>query len=62
MKILVMGAGVIGVTTVYQLLRDGHEVVVGDRRASASEETSAGNADLIADRKPAVDLAGMTLR
>ncbi len=27
MKILIMGAGVIGVTTAYQLLKDGHEVV-----------------------------------
>ena len=26
MKVLVMGAGVIGVTTAYQLLKDGHEV------------------------------------
>jgi D-amino-acid dehydrogenase len=48
MKILVMGAGVIGVTTAYQLLKDGHEVVVVERRESAGEETSAGNAGLIA--------------
>ena len=48
MKILVMGAGVIGVTTAYQLLQDGHEVVVVERCESAGEETSAGNAGLIA--------------
>ncbi|MCH8138488.1 MAG: D-amino acid dehydrogenase [Proteobacteria bacterium] len=48
MKILVMGAGVIGVTTAYQLLKDGHEVAVVERRESAGEETSAGNAGLIA--------------
>lgn len=48
MKILVMGAGVIGVTTAYQLLEDGHEVVVVERCDSAGEETSAGNAGLIA--------------
>jgi len=48
MKILVMGAGVIGVTTAYQLLKDGHEVAVVEQRAAAGEETSAGNAGLIA--------------
>ncbi len=62
MKILVMGAGVIGVTIAYQLLKDGHEVAVVEQRESAGEETSAGNAGLIAGRKPAVDLAGMSLR
>jgi D-amino-acid dehydrogenase len=48
MKILVMGAGVIGVTTAYQLLKDGHEVAVVERLERAGEETSAGNAGLIA--------------
>lgn len=48
MKILVMGAGVIGVTTAYELLKDGHEVAVVESHASAGEETSAGNAGLIA--------------
>ncbi len=48
MKVLVMGAGVIGVTTAYQLLKDGHEVAVVEQRESAGEETSAGNAGLIA--------------
>ena len=48
MKILVMGAGVIGVTTAYQLLKDGHEVAVVEQREAAGEETSAGNAGLIA--------------
>ncbi len=37
MKILVMGAGVIGVTTAYQLLKDGHEVAVVESRESARE-------------------------
>ncbi len=48
MKILVMGAGVIGVTTAYQLLKDGHQVAVVEQREAAGEETSAGNAGLIA--------------
>ena len=47
MKILVLGAGVIGVTTAYQLLKDGHEVAVVEQRESAGEETSAGNAVFI---------------
>jgi len=35
MKILVMGAGVIGVTTAYYLARDGHEVIVVDQHDQA---------------------------
>ena len=31
MRIVVLGAGVIGVTTAYELARDGHEVIVVDR-------------------------------
>ena len=31
MKVLVMGAGIAGVTTAYELNRDGHEVTVIDR-------------------------------
>ena len=52
MKILVMGAGVIGVKTAYQLLKDGHEVAVVEQRENAGEGTSAATAEL----------AGMTLR
>jgi D-amino-acid dehydrogenase len=48
MRVLVMGAGVVGVTTAYQLLKDGHEVVVVDRRESAGLETSWGNAGMVA--------------
>ena len=48
MKILVMGAGVIGVTAAYYLAREGHEVTVVDRQAGAAEETSFANAGLVA--------------
>ena len=48
MKVLVLGAGLMGVTTAYRLLKDGHEVTVIERNASAAEETSANNAGLIA--------------
>src|SRR5512137_1329573 len=48
MKITVLGAGVVGVTTAYQLAKDGHEVTVIDRQKLAANETSFGNAGMIA--------------
>jgi D-amino-acid dehydrogenase len=48
MRVAVIGAGVIGVTTAYELLRDGHEVTVVDRRQEAASETSYGNAGMVA--------------
>ena len=48
MKIAIIGAGIIGVTTAYELAVDGHEVHVFERRASACEETSFANAGVIA--------------
>lgn len=44
MKIIVLGAGVIGVTTAYQLARQGHEVTVVDRQPGPARETSFANA------------------
>ena len=44
MKVLVLGAGVIGTTTAYYLHKAGHEVVVVDRQPGAAMETSFGNA------------------
>lgn len=43
MKVLVLGAGVIGATTAYWLARDGHEVTVLDRQAGPGLETSFAN-------------------
>ncbi len=40
MKIAVIGAGIIGVTTAFELGRDGHDVTVFERRSAAAEETS----------------------
>jgi glycine/D-amino acid oxidase-like deaminating enzyme len=40
MKILVLGAGVVGTTTAYFLAKDGHEVEVIDRQDKAAMETS----------------------
>src|SRR5215470_17924059 len=48
MRVLVMGGGVVGVTTAYQLQKDGHEVVLLERRSDVAEETSWGNAGMIA--------------
>jgi glycine/D-amino acid oxidase-like deaminating enzyme len=43
-KVLVLGAGVIGVTTAYYLAADGHEVTVVDRQPGPGLETSFANA------------------
>src|SRR5271163_3339147 len=48
MRILIMGGGVVGVTTAYQLLKDGHEVVLLERQNGVARETSWGNAGMIA--------------
>jgi D-amino-acid dehydrogenase len=48
MRVAVIGAGIVGVTTAFELAVDGHEVTVFDRRASAAEETSFANAGVIA--------------
>ena len=48
MKIAVIGAGIIGVTTAYELSADGHQVTVFERRGSVAAETSFANAGVIA--------------
>ena len=47
MKILVLGAGVVGTTAAYTLARDGHEVTVVERHAGAALGTSYSNAGLV---------------
>ncbi len=44
MKVIVLGAGVVGVTSAYQLAKAGHEVVVIDRQPGPALETSFANA------------------
>ncbi|MES2988282.1 MAG: D-amino acid dehydrogenase [Pseudomonadota bacterium] len=44
MRIVVLGAGVVGVTAAHYLQRAGHEVVVVDRQKGAALETSFANA------------------
>src|SRR5260370_13214522 len=48
MKAVVIGAGVVGVTTAYYLARNGHEVTVVERESEVATVASAGNAGLIA--------------
>jgi D-amino-acid dehydrogenase len=43
MKVIVLGAGLLGVTSAYFLRQQGHEVTVVDRQASAAAETSFAN-------------------
>jgi len=43
MKVLVLGAGVIGTTTAWYLRAAGHDVTVVDRQDSAAQETSFAN-------------------
>ena len=43
MKVIVMGAGIIGVSTAWYLLDEGHEVTVIDRQPEAALETSFAN-------------------
>jgi D-amino-acid dehydrogenase len=46
--VAVLGAGVVGVATAFELLRDGHEVTILDRRPEPASETSYANAGMIA--------------
>lgn len=48
MRVAVIGAGIIGITTAYELAADGHEVTVIERRSAAAEETSFANAGVVA--------------
>lgn len=48
MKLAVIGAGVIGVTTAYELSCDGHEVTVFERTSTAAEGASFANMGLLA--------------
>ncbi|HSP00965.1 MAG TPA: FAD-dependent oxidoreductase, partial [Thioalkalivibrio sp.] len=44
MHIVVVGGGVVGMTTAYELNRRGHQVTVLERHGIAGNETSRGNA------------------
>jgi D-amino-acid dehydrogenase len=48
MKIAIVGAGIVGVTTAYELASDGHEVTVFEQRSAVAEEASFATAGLLA--------------
>lgn len=48
MRVAVIGAGIIGVTTAHEFAAQGHEVTVYERRGSVAEEASFANAGVIA--------------
>lgn len=47
MHILILGSGVIGVTSAWYLALSGHQVTVVDRQSSVAQETSFANAGQI---------------
>jgi D-amino-acid dehydrogenase len=47
MRLVVLGGGVVGVTTAYQLQRDGHDVVILERNGDVAAGASWGNAGMI---------------
>lgn len=48
MHVAVIGAGIVGVTTAYELAADGHQVTVFERRGSVAAEASFANAGVVA--------------
>jgi D-amino-acid dehydrogenase len=48
MRVIVLGAGVVGVTTAYYLLKDGHQVIVIDRQPGVARECSHANGGFVA--------------
>jgi D-amino-acid dehydrogenase len=57
MRIAIVGAGLSGVCTAYELAAAGHEVIVFERRGSVAEEASFAASGLLA---PALALPGLT--
>jgi len=47
-RVAVVGAGIVGVTTAWELAASGHEVTVYERHGSVAEETSFANAGMVA--------------
>lgn len=52
MKVAVLGAGLAGVTTAWELARDGHQVVVVDRAPEVASGASFANGGIMAASRP----------
>lgn len=52
LRVLIIGAGLIGVTSAYSLRRRGHEVLVIEREAGAGLQTSFANGSLLTPSMP----------
>ncbi|WP_313313085.1 FAD-dependent oxidoreductase [Pulveribacter sp.] len=48
MHIIIVGAGIVGTATAYELAYDGHQVTVVEQRAAAAEQASFASAGLLA--------------
>lgn len=48
MHIAIIGAGIVGITTAFELAADGHQVSVFERHSTAAAETSFANAGVVA--------------
>src|SRR5258706_16355661 len=65
MKVIVLGAGLLGVTSAYFLRQHGHDVTVVDRQATPAAETSFANGGQISvshaepGAKPGAPLKGL---
>ena len=62
MKVCVMGAGVVGLTTAWRLVEDGHDVTLVDRGATPATETSHANGAQLSYRFVAPFASPDTLR
>src|SRR5206468_10065557 len=52
MRVLVLGAGVVGVTAAWYLANDGHDVTVIDRESGVARETSFANGGQVSASYP----------
>jgi len=66
MRVAIIGAGIVGVTSAYELAASGHAVTVFERRGSAAAESSFANAGLVSPGYVAPwatpDMPGQVLR
>jgi D-amino-acid dehydrogenase len=60
MRVAVVGAGIVGVTTAHELSAEGHEVVVLERRGSVAAEASFAQAGIVAPGWAVEPFAGIS--